>query len=87
MYAIAVTDGHDLYLRRDPFGMKPLFYWLAPDRSQFLFASEIKALLCSPLVHRRIDPVGLVEHATFGHTIGGRTLFRGISSPRALGFA
>lgn len=79
MYALAVTDGQDLYLTRDPFGMKPLFYWLAPDRSQFLFASEIKALLCSPSVHRRIDPVGLVEHATFGHTIGGRTLFRGIS--------
>lgn len=46
MYAFAITDrlSRTLTLARDPFGIKPVFYTQAPDRS-FAFASELPILL------------------------------------------
>ncbi|MGH8998344.1 MAG: asparagine synthetase B family protein, partial [Acidimicrobiia bacterium] len=41
MYAIAIADGPDLVLARDPVGVKPLYY--TPDGDCWLFASELKA--------------------------------------------
>ena len=78
MFAIAVRDGAVLHLARDPFGMKPLVYWLSPDEELLLFASEAKALLRCARVPRRVDPTGLTEHLVFGHTLGPRTLLGGI---------
>lgn len=43
MFALAIWDGRSLYLARDPFGIKPLYY--AIEEGTFYFASEIKALL------------------------------------------
>lgn len=74
MYAVAIRDGETLHLARDPFGMKPLFYWISPGADAFVFASEIKAVLRCPFVPRRLDASGLVEHLVFGHTLGSRTL-------------
>lgn len=42
MFAFALLDGKKLYLVRDRFGKKPMFYHY--DKSTFVFASEIKAL-------------------------------------------
>ena len=42
MFAIAIMDGDDLFLARDPLGIKPLYY--AVDQNRLFFASEIKAL-------------------------------------------
>jgi asparagine synthase (glutamine-hydrolysing) len=48
MWAFAIYDreNHELFLARDRFGIKPLFYTL--DKSRFAFASELKAF-------RRLD--------------------------------
>ncbi len=43
MFALAIADGNDLYLARDPIGIKPLYYSLADGR--VVFASELKALV------------------------------------------
>ncbi len=43
MFAFAIVDGNDLFLARDPIGIKPLY--LAHHQDRLLFASEIKALL------------------------------------------
>ena len=44
MYSIGVWDKQtkNLYLARDKFGEKPLFYYL--DSTQFIFASELKSI-------------------------------------------
>lgn len=42
MYAIAIADGQDLFLARDPLGIKPLYYGYR--NGGMAFASELKAL-------------------------------------------
>jgi len=61
IYAFGIWSEADqsLFIARDRFGVKPLFYTLIGD--SFLFASEIKALLANPLVKREVGPDGLAE--------------------------
>jgi asparagine synthase (glutamine-hydrolysing) len=42
VFAVAVIDGDDLFLARDPLGVRPLYY--GQENGTFYFASEIKAL-------------------------------------------
>jgi len=60
MFALALWDAKSetLYLARDPFGIKPLHYTRGTGGT-FLFASEMRALLCDDAVGRSIDPLAL----------------------------
>lgn len=42
MFAFAILDGDNLFLARDPIGIKPLYY--AIDNDRLYFSSEIKAI-------------------------------------------
>lgn len=55
MFALAIWDEADetLFLARDPFGIKPLYYY--HDTSAFIFASEMKSLLEYPELERELD--------------------------------
>src|SRR5437660_1515531 len=55
MFAFALWDGQRkrLLLARDPMGIKPLYYYHADE--SFLFASEVRTLLHSELVPRKLD--------------------------------
>ncbi len=55
MFAFAIWDEQEqeLFLARDPFGIKPLYYYQTDHF--FLFASEIRALLSSGLVPRKLS--------------------------------
>lgn len=77
MFAFAIYDRErkQLVLARDPFGIKPLYYYW--DSERFLFASEIKAIL-EHGVARRIHPGALSEYFTFRFTLGPQTLFENI---------
>ena len=79
MYAIALYDpGRDaLFLARDPFGIKPLYYAETPDG--LAFASEPQALLRSGVVKRGIRPETAAELLQLQFTTGRRTIFEDIS--------
>ncbi|GIX05145.1 MAG: asparagine synthetase B [Planctomycetaceae bacterium] len=77
MFAVAIWDRwkRQLWLIRDPFGVKPLYYYQFPDGA-LIFASEIRAVLGDPNVPREIDFVSMQQHLTLGHTSGTRTLLK-----------
>src|SRR3954466_11459839 len=62
MWAFCVwdRDARTLFLARDRLGVKPLVY--APVDGGVMFASEIKALVASGLVERRLDPEALPHY-------------------------
>ena len=65
MFAFVIHDrGTDeLFIARDRMGIKPL-YWYRDDR-HVLFASELRALLATGLVPRRLDRAAMVDHLRY----------------------
>jgi len=80
MFALAIWDKlrQTLLLARDPMGIKPLYYY-DTDKC-FLFASEVRTLLKTGLVPRKIDPNGLFSFLAFGSVYEPRTIIDGISA-------
>jgi asparagine synthase (glutamine-hydrolysing) len=67
MFAFAIWDSRQrrLLLARDRLGIKPLYYFLTPDR--IIFGSEIKTVLASGLIPRRIDAHAVRVFLQLGH--------------------
>jgi len=65
MFAFAIWDRqeNELFIARDRFGVKPLYYFI--DDNKFLFASEIRSILASGLVKRKINTTALLEYFTY----------------------
>ena len=61
IFAFSIFDlsKQELFLCRDHFGVKPLFYTIA--NNNFIFASEIKAILAHPCVERKLNSTGISE--------------------------
>jgi asparagine synthase (glutamine-hydrolysing) len=78
MFALAIWDSveRELFLARDRYGIKPLYYTRVG--STLLVASEIKAFLRHPQFRSQMDPEGLLEYFTFQNFFTDRTLFRGV---------
>jgi len=78
MFAYALWDEADstLFIARDRFGIKPLYYTVVDG--VLLFASEVKALL--PFVPKiETDLDGFKDYLTFQFCLDGKTLFAGIN--------
>jgi asparagine synthase (glutamine-hydrolysing) len=77
-FAFAIWDAKQktLFLARDRFGVKPLYYYV--DRQRFLFASEIKAIRAIPSVKRGVSLPALNEYFTFQNVLSDLTLFEGV---------
>jgi asparagine synthase (glutamine-hydrolysing) len=78
MFAFALLDRRQkcIFLARDHFGQKPLYYHTKSQR--FAFASELKSLLALPFVPRETDPEALLDFATWVSLPSPRTHFRHI---------
>lgn len=81
MFAIALWDARArrLFLIRDRFGIKPLYY--RETNRGLLFASEAKAILAVERV-RDVDPQALAWYLAFRYVPEDRTLFAGIRKLR-----
>lgn len=78
MFAFAVRDNETgkVFLARDPLGIKPLYYH--HDAGLFIFASELRALLASGLVPRRLCREGLSSYLRNGSVASPTTIIQGI---------
>lgn len=78
MFAFALWDAKQrrLFLARDPYGIKPLYY--ADDGRTIQFASSVKALLSGGKISREPDPAGVVGFYLFGSVPEPFTTLRAI---------
>src|SRR5437762_1213202 len=78
MFGLAIWDARErsVFLARDPFGIKPLYY--ADDGRTLRFASQVKALLRGNGIDRSPQPAGSVGFMLWGFVPEPWTLYRGI---------
>lgn len=82
MFALAIWDPRKqaVLLARDRMGIKPLYYATVGngDQRAFYFASELRSLLATSHIERKIDPAGLATYLWNGVVMGPLTLIKGI---------
>jgi asparagine synthase (glutamine-hydrolysing) len=78
MFAFAIFDRarRRLFLARDRYGVKPL-YWYCRS-GLFVFASEVKAILEHPRISTGVCHAALNEYFTFQNIFSDKTLFDGV---------
>ena len=81
MYALAVWDATErtLFLARDPFGIKPLYFHHEPA-GRLLFASELNALRAADALAMEIDPDAVADYLAWFCVPAPRTIYRGVRS-------
>ena len=78
MFAFSIYDTKEdsLFLARDHFGIKPLYYTF--HNHDFIFASEVKAILKYPGIKAEVDRQSINEYLTFQLMLKKHTLFKNI---------
>ena len=76
MFAFAIwnTETKELFLARDHFGIKPLYYSL--DKDRFAFASELKTLLGTVVTSPEIDLNALVKSVSYTWIPGNDSIIK-----------
>ena len=65
-----------MFLARDPYGIKPLYY--AARDGVFRFASQVKALLAGGAISREVEPAGVTGFLLWGSVPEPYTIYRDI---------
>ena len=78
MFAFAIYDikNKTLFLARDNFGIKPLYYY--ENNNTFMFASEIKSFLVHPDFIKELNKDLISPYLSFSFTPTKETLFKGV---------
>ncbi|MFV0476226.1 MAG: XrtA/PEP-CTERM system amidotransferase [Parahaliea sp.] len=78
MFAFAIYDrsAQSLFLARDRFGIKPLFYSELAD-GRFIFGSELKVLKAHPELNRNLDVRSVEDYFALGYIPEPKTIYRG----------
>jgi asparagine synthase (glutamine-hydrolysing) len=85
IFAMAIWDprSRSVHLVRDHLGVKPLYWTVVRDTvlgsEALLFASELRALLASGCVERRLDPAGVASYLAQGFVVGPVTIVAGVN--------
>ena len=84
IFALALWDprARAVHLVRDPMGIKPLYWTTVRDgetgEEVVLFASEVRALLASDVVPRRLDPAAVASYLWHGFVVGPATIVEAV---------
>lgn len=86
MFALAIYDTREkmLFLARDPFGIKPLYYWRknigveGGDQRVVAFSSEIKSFLKLPGFHKSVNDAAAYNYLSFQYNPLEETFFKGV---------
>ncbi len=78
MFAFVIWDvkKEELFIARDFFGIKPLYYSLFDGK--FIFASEIKGILKYPGMKKQLNEEALEQYLSFQYSVMEETFFKGI---------
>jgi asparagine synthase (glutamine-hydrolysing) len=74
-FAIYDTVERSLFLARDRFGIKPLFY--SSDAERFIFASEMKGMLQYP-ISKKIDQTSLFQYLQLNYIPAPNTILESV---------
>jgi len=79
MFAFAIWDSRtrQLFLARDRLGIKPLYYALLPG-GEFVFGSELKALLRHERMHKKLRIDALEDYLALGYVPDPKSIVDGI---------
>ena len=79
IFSFAIYDNFKkkLFVARDRYGIKPLYYTLTPLKT-LIFASEIKSILEYPEYKSALDKKALLEYFTFQNIFTDKTLWKDI---------
>lgn len=79
MFVFAIWDGPNqkLFVARDRLGIKPLFYSFLPN-GDFVFGSELKALLPIPKLSRKLRLDALEDYLMLGYIPDPKSIIEGV---------
>jgi asparagine synthase (glutamine-hydrolysing) len=80
MFAFAIWDKNDesMFLARDFFGIKPLYYTQNTTDNSLIFGSEIKSFLKQPAFKKELNRDALKPYLTFQYSVLDETFFKGV---------
>lgn len=83
MFGLAIWNAHEkiVLLARDRVGIKPLYLATIGrpgDRSTLLFASELRSLLATGLIARKLNPAAVGGYVWNGFVVGPETIIEGV---------
>ncbi len=79
MFAFCILDQNkrELFLSRDRFGIKPLYYRLTSNT--LVFASELKAIVAEPGYKPEVDYCSVADYLVYRYVPSPRTIWQGIA--------
>jgi asparagine synthase (glutamine-hydrolysing) len=80
MFAFAIWDktNETMFLARDFFGIKPLYYTQNTVDNSLIFGSEIKSFLKHPAYKKELNKDALKPYLTFQYSVLDETFFKGV---------
>ncbi|MEZ4889867.1 MAG: asparagine synthase (glutamine-hydrolyzing) [Crocinitomicaceae bacterium] len=87
MFAFALVDetSNTLFLARDKFGIKPLYYTIQEDK--LLFASELKAIHAPAIVPKKVDFSAFADYFVYRYIPSPKTIWQNIHKLPAAHYA
>jgi len=70
-------DKNRIIIQNDRWGFRELYYY--QDKNIFIFAPEVKALLCNPFYQKDINEQSIADFISCGYVLGDKTLLSGIN--------